>query len=49
MIGRVILAALLAGIVAGLIMGAIQHLRLTPFILEAETFEQASGARRPFA
>ncbi len=42
MIGRVILAALLAGIAAGLIMGAIQHVRLTPFILQAETFE-ASG------
>ena len=43
MIGRVVLAALLAGIVAGLIMGAIQHLRLTPYILQAETFELASG------
>ena len=43
MTGRVILAALLAGIVAGLIMGAIQHLRLTPFILEAETFEMAGA------
>jgi cobalt transporter subunit CbtA len=43
MTGRVVLAALLAGIVAGLIMGAIQHLRLTPFILQAETFELASG------
>jgi cobalt transporter subunit CbtA len=41
MIGRVILAALLAGIAAGLIMGVIQHVRLTPLILEAETFETA--------
>jgi cobalt transporter subunit CbtA len=39
MIGRVVLAALLAGIAAGLIMGAIQHVRLTPLILEAETYE----------
>ena len=39
MIGRVLLAALLAGIVAGVIMGAIQHVRLTPLIVEAETYE----------
>ncbi len=39
MIGRVLLAALLAGIVAGVIMGAIQHVRLTPFILAAEVYE----------
>jgi cobalt transporter subunit CbtA len=44
MIGRVVLAALLAGIAAGFIMGAIQHLRLTPFIIAAEGFEAASGA-----
>ena len=42
MIGRVLLAALLAGIAAGLIMGVIQHVRLTPLILEAEVFEKAS-------
>jgi cobalt transporter subunit CbtA len=42
MIGRVILAALLAGVAAGLIMGLIQHVRLTPFILQAETFESAA-------
>ncbi len=41
MIGRVLLAALLAGIAAGLIMGAIQHVRLTPLILAAETYEKA--------
>lgn len=40
MIGRVLLVALLAGIAAGLIMGAIQHVRLTPLILEAETYEK---------
>jgi cobalt transporter subunit CbtA len=43
MIGRVMLAALLAGIAAGLIMGVIQHVRLTPLILEAEKYEQAGG------
>lgn len=41
MIGRVILAALLAGIAAGLFYGAIQHVRLTPLILEAEKYEKA--------
>ena len=44
MIGRVILAALLAGIAAGIVMGVIQQARLTPLILEAETYEQASAA-----
>ena len=42
MIGRVILAALLVGIAAGLVMGFIQHVRLTPLILEAESFENAA-------
>lgn len=41
MIGRVLLAALLAGIAAGLFYGAVQHLRLTPLILEAEKYEKA--------
>ncbi|MFZ5674915.1 MAG: CbtA family protein [Pseudomonadota bacterium] len=41
MIGRVLLAALLAGIAAGLFYGAIQHVRLTPLILEAEKYESA--------
>lgn len=41
MIGRVILAALLAGIAAGLIMGILQHVRLTPYIIEAEKYENA--------
>ncbi len=39
MIRRVLLAAILAGFAAGLVMGVIQHVRLTPLILEAETFE----------
>src|SRR6476646_7144880 len=43
MIGRVFLAALLAGIAAGLFYGAIQHVRLTPLILEAEKYEKAGG------
>jgi cobalt transporter subunit CbtA len=43
MIGRVILAALLAGIAAGLFYGVIQHVRLTPLILEAEKYENAGG------
>jgi cobalt transporter subunit CbtA len=42
MIGRVLLAAILAGIAAGLIMGVIQHVRLTPLIIEAETFEHVA-------
>ncbi|MGE0008717.1 MAG: CbtA family protein [Parvibaculaceae bacterium] len=43
MIGRVILAALLAGIAAGLFYGVVQHVRLTPLILEAEKYENAGG------
>jgi cobalt transporter subunit CbtA len=43
MIGRVILAALLAGIAAGLFYGAVQHVRLTPLILEAEKYENAGA------
>lgn len=44
MIGRVLLAALLAGIAAGLFYGAIQHVRLTPLILEAEKYENAGDS-----
>lgn len=43
MIGRVLLAALLAGIAAGLVMAVIQHVRLTPLILAAETYETAGA------
>ena len=39
MIGRVLLAAVLAGLAAGLVMGVIQHVRLTPLIVEAEKYE----------
>ena len=44
MIRRVLLAAILAGFAAGLVMGVIQHVRLTPLILEAETFEKSQQA-----
>lgn len=39
MIARVLLAVILSGIAAGLVMGLIQHERLTPLILQAETYE----------
>lgn len=39
MIGRVLLAAILAGLAAGFVMGVIQHVRLTPLIIEAEKYE----------
>jgi cobalt transporter subunit CbtA len=42
MIGRILLAVILSGIAAGLVMGLIQHVRLTPIILEAETFEHVA-------
>jgi cobalt transporter subunit CbtA len=42
MIGRVLLAAVLAGLAAGFVMGLIQHVRLTPMILHAETFEHTA-------
>lgn len=41
MIGRVLLAAILAGLAAGFVMGVIQHVRLTPMIIHAESFEGA--------
>jgi cobalt transporter subunit CbtA len=43
MLTRVLLAVLLCGMAAGLAMGAMQHFRLTPLILQAETFETAEG------
>ena len=42
MIARVLLAVVLSGIAAGLVMGIIQHVRLTPLILQAETFEHVA-------
>ncbi len=44
MIGRVLLAVLLAGIAAGLTAGIIQHVRMTPLILQAEIFETVGEA-----
>jgi cobalt transporter subunit CbtA len=44
MIRRVVLAAVLAGIAAGLVMSAIQHWRVTPLILQAESFEASFEA-----
>ncbi len=41
MIRRVLLAAILAGLAAGIVMGVIQHVRLTPLIIQAEQFEAA--------
>jgi cobalt transporter subunit CbtA len=42
MIARVLLAVILSGIAAGLVMGLIQHVRLTPLILQAETYEHVA-------
>ena len=39
MIMRVLLAALLAGIAAALVMSAVQHWKVTPYIVAAEQFE----------
>ena len=39
MIRRVLLAAILAGLAAGFVMGVIQHVRLTPLIIQAESYE----------
>lgn len=44
MIARVVLAVLLCGVAAGFAMGVMQQLRLTPIILQAETFETATTA-----
>lgn len=44
MFRRVLLAAVLSGIAAALVMSAVQHLRVTPLILEAESYEMAEAA-----
>ena len=44
MLIRVLLAAILAGVGAGVFATAAQSLRVTPLILEAETYENAGGA-----
>jgi cobalt transporter subunit CbtA len=44
MFRRVFLAAILAGLAAGIVWSAVQQLRVTPFILAAEVFEnEANG------
>ncbi len=43
MIARVLLAVLLCGIAAGVAMGVMQHVRITPLILQAETYETATA------
>lgn len=42
MITRVLFAAILAGIAAGIVMSLVQHVKVTPLILKAETFEAAA-------
>ncbi|MEC9343175.1 MAG: CbtA family protein [Pseudomonadota bacterium] len=44
MLIRVLLAAILAGVGAGVFATAAQSLRVTPLILEAETYENAGGS-----
>ena len=44
MFRRVLLAAVLSGIAAALVMSAVQHLRVTPLILEAEQYETGMAA-----
>lgn len=44
MITRVLFAAILAGIAAGIVMSVIQHVRVTPLILKAETYEAGAPA-----
>lgn len=47
MIARVILIALIAGTLAGWATTAVQALRLTPLILEAEAYEPVDAAEQP--
>lgn len=43
MLIRFLLAAILAGVLSGVFVTAVQALRVTPLILEAETYENAGG------
>ena len=45
MITRVLFAAILAGIAAGLAMSLVQQAKITPLILQAETFEVAASSQ----
>ena len=47
MLGKLILSALIVGLIAGGILAAIQHLRLTPLIAQAEVYETAADAAKP--
>ena len=42
MIGRIVLAVLVAGMLAGLVLAGIQHVKLTPLILQGEVYETAA-------
>lgn len=44
MLRRILAAAVLAGIAAGVLVSALQAVKVTPLILEAETFEAAAMA-----
>ncbi len=44
MLTRILLAAILAGVLSGVFVTAVQALRVTPLILEAETYENSGGA-----
>ncbi|RIX99085.1 cobalt transporter [Aureimonas flava] len=44
MLARFFLAALLAGILAGVVVTPVQHLKTTPLILAAETYEGGGAA-----
>ncbi len=43
MMGRALLAAILAGVAAGLLLTVVQMWRVTPLILEAETYETGAA------
>ena len=42
--GKFVLAALIAGMLAGFVLAGIQHVRLSPLILQAEVYEKAADA-----
>ncbi|WP_417844194.1 CbtA family protein [Thalassospira sp.] len=48
MIQRILFAAIFAGVLGGVFISAAQHLKVTPLILEAETYEEMdAGAATP--
>ncbi|OSQ37151.1 CbtA family protein [Thalassospira mesophila] len=44
MIQRILFAAIFAGVLGGVFVSAAQHLKVTPLILEAETYEEMDAA-----